>query len=192
MATHTGDCSKCPRRGVKITYRYTNPRHCLCDECDIARIRNRNALKARNKARKSYHKGGTRKPLKRAPISKSPTKARVSLLKEDERINRGIWRDRKHVCFECDSAIPPGIDSKGQPTVPAKAVFSHVHSKGARPDLRHVKENIVLHCPEPCHQTWEGGKRESMPRTSALFERLGEKYPDNKHGRETVEKGTVD
>jgi len=99
-------------------------------------------------------------------------------------VNKEIWQDRRHECFECEKPLV-------FPGKPPKWVFSHAHSKGSRPDLRHVKENIALHC-KACHRVWEFGAREFMPKTMALFQRLGEKFPDNKHGRHTVEKDTVD
>jgi hypothetical protein len=179
-----GDCHKCPATGVKITYGWSTRNNRHCHTCDCARIRNRNALRARNYLRKSYEKGGTRKspprPLKRIVRKANPeagrimpTKAHAEDLRRDGRINREIWAERPHVCFECGKDLGKR---------PLKVYFSHCHGKGARPDLRHVKENIPLHC-RGCHNVWEFGAREFMPRTLELFNELSVKHKDNKYNR---------
>ena len=113
------------------------------------------------------------KPLKRTPLSKKPTSRLQEARKEDWEVNDRIWATRKHECFECQTPL------RG---VPIKRWFSHVHSKGARVDLRHVEANIVLHCTK-CHDMWEDHARENMPKTLKLFHELSVEYPDNQFGR---------
>lgn len=47
-----------------------------------------------------------------------------------------IWEERPHVCANCGHPIP----------YPIAHVFSHIRSKGARPDLKYDKSNIELNC----------------------------------------------
>lgn len=113
------------------------------------------------------------KPLKRTPLSKKPTSRLQEAREEDKKLNEGIWAERKHECFE------DGTPLRGNPL---PIWFSHVHSKGARPDLRHNPRNIVLHCMS-CHHEWEFGNRENMPKTLKLFRELSVEYPDNDFNR---------
>jgi hypothetical protein len=178
-----GDCHKCPATGVPIPYGYSTRNNRHCTACNHARIRNRNALKARNGLRKSYRKGGERKSLqkpikrkipargKRGPKFKT-TQAHRDNLAMDKAVNAQIWEERHHGCLECEKQIKTCT----------KRNFSHVHSKGARPDLRHEKKNIAIHC-YSCHDTWEFGDRNTMPITLNLFIRLGVEFPDNRFGR---------
>lgn len=180
-ADHIGDCDICPEKEVVIAYGWSTRGNKHCRGCNNTRIRNRRHLQAKNFIRKSYRKGGQRKfpqrPLKRQVRKMVPktTKAQKEKLSKDDQINAEIWKDRKHECFEC---------GKGLHGAPVKGYFSHVIGKGARPDLRFVKKNIVLHChPGGCHHQWETGDRESMPRTLQLFIRIGVEYPDNRYNR---------
>lgn len=180
---HIGDCHKCPAEGVPIPYGWKTRDNQHCRPCNYTRILNKRVQQAKNFLRKSYRKGGQRKfpqrPVKgqvRRMLPKS-TKRQKEKMSEDARINAQIWRDRKHECFEC---------GKGLHGEPVKGYFSHVIGKGARPDLRFVKRNIVLHChPGGCHQIWETGKRrESMPKTLKLYNELCVEFKDNKFQRE--------
>ena len=47
-----------------------------------------------------------------------------------------IWEERPHACENCGYPIRE----------PIAHVFSHIHSKGARPDLKFKKSNIRLEC----------------------------------------------
>jgi len=180
MADKIGECHKCGETAVRITHGWKTRANQHCTACNTARIRNRRLLQARNALRKGHAKGGDKKtPIKRlSKLSGKPTKAREDLLKMDAKMNREIWAERKHVCFECGKKLHER---------PLKGYFSHVHSKGARPDLRFVRENVVLHCfPGGCHAVWEFGAREFMPMTQKLFDEIAGKFPDNKNGRESV------
>lgn len=60
-----------------------------------------------------------------------------------------IWDERPHVCANCGYPIRE----------PIAHVFSHIKSKGARPDLKFDKDNIELLCStwnraegEGCHE----------------------------------------
>ncbi len=189
MKAAIGDCSGCPGKGVEITYRPSIPSRCLCRKCDNERKRvlqntRQSVYQARKRAKdrlsppkKPYSFKNKRSSIVRVPVKKKPTKRYVTKQEKDAVLNREIWRDRKHCCYEC---LRP-IEGDGFPT---KGVFSHVHGKGARSDLRFLKANVVLHCPT-CHQEWEtGGKRsERMPNTLKLFEKIGVEYPDDKYKR---------
>lgn len=49
---------------------------------------------------------------------------------------REIWAEREHSCVHCGQAI----------LYPIVHNFSHIRSKGARPDLKFVKDNIEILC----------------------------------------------
>lgn len=63
-----------------------------------------------------------------------------------------IWAERNHSCEECGRNL--GDTWK-------RYMFSHLITKGAHPDLRYDKRNIVLKCLE-CHNRWENGDRRNM------------------------------
>lgn len=56
-----------------------------------------------------------------------------------------IWAERAHYCVKCGKFLGH---------TPRPEFFSHIHSKGSRPDLRLAKENIELNCRE-CHYIHE-------------------------------------
>jgi len=78
-------------------------------------------------------------------VSKKVTERQLSKYRMDDLINREIWHERKRECVECGSPLI---------SPPVKSYFSHLLSKGAHPELRFDKENIVLHC-RGCHNKWE-------------------------------------
>lgn len=190
MNVKVGTCSKCGDEGVRITYRASIPSQCMCMGCDIIRRRERNKAcqsiqRARKRAKdrvkepaKAKASPMKRSPIQRVPIAKKKTKRLVAKRTADDVLNKSLWWRRKHACYECLKPLE-------FPGPPPKWVFSHVHGKGARPDLRYVRENVVFHCSD-CHREWEaGGKRsEKMPRTLQLFERISVKYPDNINRRQ--------
>lgn len=81
---------------------------------------------------------------KKKPVA-AVTPRHITKLNMDDIINKEIWEERPHVCEECGDNLPK---------IPVKSYFSHLLSKGAHPELRHDKDNIVLHC-KPCHNKWE-------------------------------------
>lgn len=172
---HIGDCSKCGDTNVVIAYGWSTRKR-LCAKCNQGRMREANAAwQGVYRAKKKIVRQIGSKCVVRKPVKKAPTKRHGEDQAKDSKMNREIWQDRKHVCFECDSGLRfPGF--------PPKWVFSHVHSKGARKDLRHVKLNVVLHC-RGCHNVWEFGAREFMPKTLKLFEKIAVEHQDNKFDR---------
>jgi hypothetical protein len=80
-------------------------------------------------------------------------KGELNLFKE-------IWRERLHRC-----------EITNQPVFFAPITFAHVLSKGAWPELRLCKSNIILASPE-VHQLWDFGDRttlKSKPEWQWLF-----------------------
>lgn len=63
-----------------------------------------------------------------------------------------IWEEREHVCAKCGK--PLGDEPKA-------IFFSHIRSRGARPDLKMDKDNIELLC-SACHRLHEFGEREIL------------------------------
>lgn len=88
------------------------------------------------------------------PISKR-RKQRLSSGNGEAPVFEKIWSVRKHKCqnLECREDLPE----------PARAhYFAHIHSKGARPDLRLDLRNIVLLCLDcenkSCDEGWQSIK----------------------------------
>lgn len=63
-----------------------------------------------------------------------------------------IWEERPHVCVKCGK--PLGDEPKA-------IFFSHIRSRGARPDLKMDKNNIELLC-SACHRLHEFNEREVL------------------------------
>jgi hypothetical protein len=63
-----------------------------------------------------------------------------------------IWEEREHVCAKCGKSL--GDE-------PKVIFFSHIRSRGARPDLKMDKDNIELLC-SACHRLHEFGEREIL------------------------------
>ncbi len=61
-----------------------------------------------------------------------------------------IWQERPHVCVKCGKSL--GDEPKA-------IFFSHIRSRGARPDLKLDKNNIELLC-SACHRLHEFNERE--------------------------------
>lgn len=67
-----------------------------------------------------------------------------------KRLYKEIWDNRPHVCEVCNKDIPYMVAHN----------FSHIHSKGARPDLKYDKRNIQIWCSSVqrkgrgCHELW--------------------------------------
>lgn len=103
----------------------------LCDSCNYKRL----------------HEGKTRYEVALEKKKSKPKRIRkntgeLALFKE-------IWAERPHICTHCGKVL----------LEPLKPIyFSHIKSKGAFPELRLVKSNIELVCPE-CHQEYEFGRR---------------------------------
>jgi len=64
------------------------------------------------------------------PVRKKKEKPDYKALYEE------IWNERPHICVNCGYVIDR----------PVVHVFAHKRSKGARPDLKLDKDNIVLEC----------------------------------------------
>lgn len=61
-----------------------------------------------------------------------------------------IWEERPHICVKCGKHL--GDEPKA-------IFFSHIRSRGARPDLKMDKNNIELLC-SACHRLYEFNERE--------------------------------
>ena len=84
--------------------------------------------------------GGGHKPLKRSrpnPIGKAKKRRKGKELD----VFLDIWLERERTCVNCQTEIRNFHPMH----------FHHLHTKGARPDLRLDKNNIVLVC-SACHR----------------------------------------
>jgi hypothetical protein len=152
MASKVWKCTGCGLKKPIVfgwNNRFQEGRDVLCAVCNSIRKRKDAQAKPKPVA------------MPRKPIAKRSDK-QVQKDKRKEAFNRKIWKERPHVCFE--TGQPLGEKPRG-------IFFSHVHSKGARPDLQFNPANIVLHSPT-AHDTWEFGDRSTMPKTQELFDRL--------------------
>ena len=148
-------CTRCKQSDRLIAYGWNNRfqpgRDVLCARCDLFR-------------KKEAHDAKPKPPPKpRKEITKVSENQKAKINRK-EALNRRIWANREHVCFETGQPL-------GDP--PRGIYFSHVHSKGARPDWEFREDNIVLHSPQS-HDTWEfdADRATKMPKTQALFDTL--------------------
>jgi len=153
MASKVWKCTGCKQPDKVIVFGWNNRfqigRPVLCAVCNLIRKRKQ----AQDKPKPAT--------APRKPIAKRSDK-QIQKDKRKDKLNAKIWKERPHVCFETGAPLgdkPLGI------------FFSHVHSKGARPDLQFDPRNIVLHSPA-AHDTWEFGDRSTMPKTLQIFEEL--------------------
>lgn len=105
-----------------------NKTHYLCDKCNQIRLHGCSRQERYIKKRKVVK---TKKPS-----------GELALFTE-------IWFERDHICNKCGRVLHEPMRVH---------YFSHIHSKGARPDLRLDKNNIELLCME-CHYKYEFGSR---------------------------------
>lgn len=103
----------------------------LCDDCNYRRLH-----------------GG----MSRAEVARKRRKPRNRQKTGELALFIEIWGSRPHYCVKCGKWL--GND-------PKPAFFSHIKSKGARPDLRLDPNNIELLC-EECHHKYEFGKRNEL------------------------------
>lgn len=111
-----------------------------------------------------------RTPLKRKPyrfkrsVVKSSTttkQKRAQTLTKDEETYYVVFYSKPCVCEECGRALPETFyDENGK--IVCRGQYSHILSKGAYPEFRHVVINFNRLCPVPCHDRWEFGDRENM------------------------------
>lgn len=106
-----------------------NKTRCLCDSCNYKRLHN-------GLSRFEYKLVTGRKLCQ----TRRKNTGEAQLFKE-------IWAERPHVCAHCGRQLSDPMRA---------GYFSHIHSKGARPDLRLCKDNIELLCLE-CHSRHEFG-----------------------------------
>ncbi|HXP52128.1 MAG TPA: hypothetical protein VN922_19385 [Bacteroidia bacterium] len=108
--------------------------------------------------------GDEKKEKKHTPIKQKPKKATGERVMHLE-----IWAERPHVCFVTET--PLGKE-------PLPIYFMHVLGKGAYPNFRLEKKNIVLGLPE-IHEQYDAGTTINDPRFKPLLElkqKLKEEY----------------
>lgn len=76
-----------------------------------------------------------------------------------KQLYREIWQERTHICAVCNYPI----------NKPLAHVFSHVYSKGARPDLKYDKRNIQLWCSTLVRNDGKVGCHEAHHQQPMLF-----------------------
>lgn len=82
------------------------------------------------------------------------------MMAKDKEFYDLLWSINPHYCEEC---LALG-KTKSEAFLGKKLknyFFSHIHTKGSWPSLRHHVENINMSCWKH-HQQWEFGKREEM------------------------------
>lgn len=124
----------------------------LCDDCNYFRLHGQTRFEAsvekqKNKVNKIY------------VINKKPLKTRSKTIKKkirkptgERQVHFEIWKEREHICVNCKCDLDRFVDEETGDPFPM--LFSHIRSKGARPDLRLDKDNFDLLCPE-CHFAYE-------------------------------------
>jgi len=148
MQQKFGICKECEKE------RLINSKQ-LCADCQYLKTHGKTRFevqieKAKQKPAKVYQV--KRKPLKK--VKKQPTGEYNVFLE--------IWDEREHVCVNCKQDLDRFVDE--ETGSPSPMLFSHIKSKGSRPDLRLDKNNIELLCPD-CHHIYEFcGKEEFLKR----------------------------
>lgn len=143
MQQKFGTCKECEKE------RPINSKQ-LCSDCQYFKTHNKTRFEAhfekeKQKPVKLYHL--KRKRLKTA--KKQPTGEYNVFLE--------IWNEREHICTNCKQSLDRFVSEEtGNPSA---MLFSHIKSKGSRPDLRNNKGNIELLCPD-CHHLYEFGSKE--------------------------------
>lgn len=81
-----------------------------------------------------------------------------------------IWDEYERVCVNCLQGLEKFVDKEtGKPIA---FIFSHIKSKGARGDLRLLKSNIELNCPD-CHYAHESLGDEAYNKRKGLYKNKG-------------------
>lgn len=132
----------------------------LCDDCNYFRLHGQTRFetsieKQKNKVNKIY------------VIKRKPLKTRLKTKKEkkikkptgERQIHFEIWNEREHICNNCKCDLDRFVDTDTGKPFPM--LFSHIRSKGARPDLRLNKDNFDLLCPD-CHFAYEHVGKEAF------------------------------
>lgn len=111
----------------------------LCGECVYKK---NHEGKSRQEVLHEKRKNSVRLPKRRIQNTrkKKPTGEREMFLE--------IWEERPHVCKNCGRHLG---------NEPRAHYFSHIHSKGAHPELRLKKSNVDLLCYD-CHHDRDFGK----------------------------------
>lgn len=121
-----------PCRGCGKSNYIQNKTHHLCQDC----------VYKKNHGGKSQFEVYSERQRAKKVVIKSTGERKVHL---------EIWDERPHFCQHCGVNLERFVDSKGRP-IPH--LFSHIKSKGSRPDLRLEKSNFELLCPD-CHHRYE-------------------------------------
>lgn len=106
---------------------------------------------------RTHHFARIAERLRDSPQRRFTSKANVQI-QADSDFYESVWADRKHYCRECAVYLGELRDGSGRIK---RYMFAHIISKGSRPDLRHVPENIVLLCLE-CHHRLDFGDKHGM------------------------------
>ncbi len=154
-------CSSCNKFPV------INRKHMLCQICNHKRLHPNEPKKIYKPIRKILRKNKAfnrdqesikKQKQSQKAIRKITDKQKLIRL-QDKKIFLEIWSEREHICVCCNQEL----------LFPNTWYFSHVVSKGALPQARHDKENIVLKC-DKCHFEWEHGDRNKLFNKEILFE----------------------
>lgn len=95
------------------------------------------------------------KPVKKSkPINVvwKTKKRRIAQFGSEKDLFLEVWNERKHECVKCSKKLHE----------PKSHNFSHIKSKGSRPDLRYNKDNIEILC-FACHFLHDHGLRYKWP-----------------------------
>lgn len=131
----------------------------LCDDCNQIRLHGQTRFEA--SVEKQKNKGNKIYVLKRKPLkTRSKTKIKKERKSTGERqVHFEIWEEREHICVNCKCDLDRFVDEETGEPFPM--LFSHIRSKGARPDLRLEKDNYDLLCPD-CHYCYEHVGKEAF------------------------------
>jgi hypothetical protein len=156
-----GDCSGCNAAGVTIV----NAWYRLCIKCNSQRIGEHKV--EGEKAQKQQITFIPKREISPKTLAK---------IKADNDIYVAVWESKSsHNCEECGRDLGGMYAPNGRIK---RWIFSHIISKGARPDMRSDTRNFNLLCYD-CHQQYEFGDRRAMkiwPKNEEIIELLKSEY----------------
>ena len=143
-----------------------NRKHWLCKDCNY--IRRHGISRFETILKKEQQKPKVIYKIKRKPIRTSKKRIKQKFKKPtgEYEVFLQIWEEREHICVNCKTNLDRFVDEETQN--PSAMLFSHIKSKGAYDELRLVKSNILLNCPD-CHYAHEHIGEEAYNKRKNLY-----------------------
>jgi hypothetical protein len=150
MQQKFGECKQCHKN------RPINSKG-ICSDCTYFNKHGETRFEAQ--IRKQKEKPKKIYSLKRKPLKRFKIKPKQKKKIGEYEVFLEIWNEREHECVNCGMNLDRFVDEEtGNPST---MLFSHIKTKGSKPDLKKDKNNIELLCPD-CHHIWEFCSKEKF------------------------------